>query len=580
MNIVFKKLKLQSFLSLGDIEISLNDNGFTLVKGVNNTADGVDSNGSGKSALFDGIVWILTGSTIRGSSDVVNSYTNGGTYGSIEMSIDGHEYIVTRTKSHSEFGNSLSLYIDGEDRSGGGLRKTEAILAEELPGLNAQLLGSVIVLGQGLPNRFSALSPAGRKDLLETLSKSSEFIDKLQSQLKSFTTDATDKLSEYNQRLSFLTGSISSLQSSNQSLNAMINSAQYGESIGKLDEYHQLITQLDTKLADIQNRVTEATSLTQEDDVIINRYKLSVRSLQDNINKLNGEVSQMKSMTGICPTCGRPFEHDDHLAEMIKSKTDSINSYQNSCNILNEKINTQTENKSYHSNMLRLANNDLYMTNERRSSILAEISKLETLQSTINQLKDQIVKNTQKISDDQIEVKSLNEQVSKLTNRLEILKLLSRESSKEFRSYLLEDVVYYLNNKVKQYSQYLFQNDCIEILRDGSKIFIGYEGRSYELLSSGEKQRVDLAVQFSLRDMLIDTTGFSCNILVLDESFDGLDSKGCQNLVKLITEKFIDLSSIYIITHHSDISVPYDSRIIIDKENPGISRISEVSLCD
>ena len=73
MNIYFKRVHLVNFLSFGDSEIVLNDNGYTLVKGENNNIDDLaTSNGSGKSSIWEAIAWALTGDTIRGTKNVVN----------------------------------------------------------------------------------------------------------------------------------------------------------------------------------------------------------------------------------------------------------------------------------------------------------------------------------------------------------------------------------------------------------------------------------------------------------------------------------------------------------------------------
>ena len=75
MHINFRHLKLHNFLSFGDSDIYFNDDGFIKVIGINNNSDDLAvSNGSGKSSLFCGIVWALTGDTIRGAKNVVNIY--------------------------------------------------------------------------------------------------------------------------------------------------------------------------------------------------------------------------------------------------------------------------------------------------------------------------------------------------------------------------------------------------------------------------------------------------------------------------------------------------------------------------
>jgi ABC-type multidrug transport system ATPase subunit len=73
--------------------------------------------------------------------------------------------------------------------------------------------------------------------------------------------------------------------------------------------------------------------------------------------------------------------------------------------------------------------------------------------------------------------------------------------------------------------------------------------------------------------MLSQFLNFSSNILVLDEIFDNLDSIGCQRVLDLISNKLLDVSSIFIVTHHSDIQIPNDNEIVIVKDGNGISKV-------
>ena len=73
--------------------------------------------------------------------------------------------------------------------------------------------------------------------------------------------------------------------------------------------------------------------------------------------------------------------------------------------------------------------------------------------------------------------------------------------------------------------------------------------------------------------MLCDLVNFSSNIIVLDEIFDNLDDIGCQNIINLITHRLNDISSVYIVTHHSDISIPYDKIVEVEKNEKGLSKI-------
>ena len=161
MLLKFESLVLHNFLSFGDVEVNLDDQGYVLVKGTNNCKlDNAKSNGSGKSSIWEAIVWAITGDTIRGTKDVISKYGSNGTYVEIVFKVDSDTYKIIRYKEYSNIGTNLKVFINGEDKSGKGIRDTEKLLEQYLPDVNSSLIGSVIILGQGLPQRFTNNTPS------------------------------------------------------------------------------------------------------------------------------------------------------------------------------------------------------------------------------------------------------------------------------------------------------------------------------------------------------------------------------------------------------------------------------------
>jgi DNA repair exonuclease SbcCD ATPase subunit len=185
MNICFEKITIKNFLSIGFAEIDFRNLGYVLVQGRNNSVDdNASSNGSGKSSIFEAISWVLTGETVRGvKSGVANIKANQGALVEIQFIIDNKKIRIVRTKDDIELGTTLKLFVNGEDKSGKGIRDTSKILCEYLPDITPSLIGSVIILGQSLPQRFSNNTPSGRKEVLESLSKSDFMIADLKERI-------------------------------------------------------------------------------------------------------------------------------------------------------------------------------------------------------------------------------------------------------------------------------------------------------------------------------------------------------------------------------------------------------------
>ena len=123
-------------------------------------------------------------------------------------------------------------------------------------------------------------------------------------------------------------------------------------------------------------------------------------------------------------------------------------------------------------------------------------------------------------------IKKLEDAKKELEDKLEAEKLAILA--------IIQQQVDEINSKAKEYCKDVFGNDFIEFTLDGNNLLISYGGKEYESLSGGERQKIDIIVQFAIRDMLCTHTSFSSNIIVMDEIFDNLDDVGCQMIINLI----------------------------------------------
>ena len=202
-------------------------------------------------------------------------------------------------------------------------------------------------------------------------------------------------------------------------------------------------------------------------------------------------------------------------------------------------------------------------------------TKLNELENTKQHLKNEIENTKKCISDNTDKINDLRLTVDDISARLEIISKMNTLVKRDFRGYLLSNIIQFISTKSKYYSNKVFGTDKLDFKLDGNNILISYDNKEYELLSGGEKQKVDVIIQLSIRDMLCKYLGFSSNIIVLDEITDSLYSKGCQNIFNLISSELGDVESIYIISHHTDeLNIPCDDTITIIKDNNKISRIA------
>lgn len=622
MYIKFKNIKIENFLSIGNITYNLDKNGFVIVTGRNeNTSDNAKGNGSGKSSIFEAILYVLTGETLRGTRDVVNKYTPDGLYIELDFDIDDVTYKLIRTREHKDLGTNLKLYVNNIDKSGKGIKDTEKILSDYLPDLTPQLINSVIILGQGLPQRFTNNTPSGRKEVLEKLSKSDFMIDDIKDRIKIRYDDLNNQLNQLKLDLNSNTTKQNIYEGNLEDLKNKLNELDDLDNITKKinaltcekNSLDKLIDDCKNNVLDIKNQVeiinsqlsviektknNDLSKLQDKFSIENNDQVIHITELKTAINSLKSEINRLASIKDICPTCGQKLPHvhkidtsdlenqisqkqiildeklklnSDLLSDYNKSKADINLCYENDLYNLNEelrdlKINLSKEQSDLdkhtnnYNNITKELDENIFRKNNLESNKLKYTNDIIQLESTIEKIKNNILYNN-------IEIDNIN-------NHISIISKMNTIVIRDFRGILLSNIIEYIELKSKEYAKEIFDHDQISFTLDKNNILIKYMDRSYEGLSGGEKQKIDIIIQFAIRDMLVKFLNFSSNIIVLDEIFDNLDSIGCQEIIDLILNKLTDIESIYIITHHqNELDIPFDNKITIVKENNGVSRL-------
>lgn len=623
MNIRFQNIELHNFLSFEQVSCDLDKQGFILVKGINqNSVDNASSNGSGKSALFDGIFWILTGETIRGSKDVANVYANCGVHGKLVFSVDNDQYQIIRSKDDFVYRTNLKIIKNDIDISGKGIRDSEKILDSELPDVTSQLLSAVVLLGQGLPQRFSNNTPAGRKEVLETLSKSDFMIEDLKSrfakrksQVQSLQRSLEDQLLRVTTQKESLDKQIVTLHKQKEAINFISN-----------EDYFLKKTLLEKTIDDLNDSIsTDQKTLSQKNELLDSYLKTfyafpqerdsKVKSIQDEyedkigvldrtrleieskLHLLNDQINQYKNIQEYCPVCKQRLP-DVHKIDTTELENEAYNIKKTHSNVMQELRSVQQEmydrcekvmyNCEQECISMKKVIDEIKHDITRLNTSLTELNKnlevqkreLNTLEvqftsqsEMLEQIEEQLTNAEQDLENLQNEILYINGEVEKIKSRQTVLSQINSILTRDFRGVLLVNVIEYIQSRCKEYSRKLFNTDLIEFKLDGNKLCISYDSKEYELLSGGERQKIDIIVQFSLRDMLCKFLNFSSNILVLDEILDNLDEDGSQRVLDLITTSLNDVECIYIISHRQDFNIPFDGEVVVMKGEDKISRL-------
>ncbi len=618
--IQFKKITVHNFGSYAHAALDLQNKGFCLVSGQNNyLPDNALSNGVGKSLCFSAICYALTGETVSGIKSGLRNINidENDCWVELEFSYNKDTYVITRILAPK---TDMRIIKNDIDISGKGVRESEKKLAEVLPEITKDLITSTIIMGQGNVNRFSSFSPSGRKELLEKLTKSDFMIEDLKNRICIRQTELSTKIREYEDSL---IANNTQLNISNNKLVALRKeyaerampdftailsqlSAEQGALASQLTVLNADCLALETQLQEASNELvllTEAKAAENAEELAMYNQKYSELSVEKSTltmkrNTLLAEIKKLKAITDTCPTCGQKLPNIQkpstaqqesevqQLDEALKLNTENFNK----ANAMHQQYLIEIEGR--HKQKLDSANANTANVRTQLKTKHGQESQLkyqlDNIQAQINkQLYDQQhwAQYTSKLEAD---IATYEQEVASITNivnittsaknelleHLAVVKKMDTLVKRDFRGYLLTNIIAYLDKKAKEYCMIVFGTSELSLNLNGNALDITYCGKMFDLLSGGEKQRVDLILQLAIRDLLITYLDLNANILVLDEITDFLDKKSCKAVMKLLESTLQTVESVFIISHHDEaLEIPIDSKITIVKNVHGISEL-------
>ena len=620
--IQFNKIALHNFGCYVDAELNLTNRGFCLVSGQNNyLPDNALSNGVGKSILLSSICWTLCGETVSGLKSGLRNVatTEDLSYASVEFKYNSDEYIITRMLAPR---SELKIIKNGIDVSGKGIRESEKKLNELLPELTRDLITSSIILGQGMPNKFSSFSPSGRKDLIERLTKSDFMIEDLRTRIENRQLELQKQIRELDDailvsktQLTIETGVLKTLEAEladlatpDTSIDLRIAHAEV--EIEKLTAAIALLPNLETannlqayekSLADIQNAKLavsqEELSAYNEATAVITTRRAE---LTGSVNYLQQELTRQQSITDTCPTCGQKIAgvHKPDTTKLeaeLAQKTAEIDTLDVDLQTKEKKhLAYKAEIEAHFEAQIKAARDkieaeklSIRKNTQERSGLNAQLATAKEMLTKLTYDKKHAAtlkaSTEAKLAEKIIQVDNLTAQMRTAESTREgliehqnIVKKMSNIVKRDFRGQLLSNIIIYLNSKAKDFCEIVFGTRELTIELSGNNLDITYLGKAFDGLSGGEKQRVDLILQLAIRDLLIKHLGLEANILVLDEVTDFLDKKSCAAIVRLLESELNTVESVFIISHMADsLELPVDSTITIVKSAEGISEVVE-----
>jgi len=543
--IIFKSIKYKNFLSSGNYftEIALNKNKSTLIVG---------HNGAGKSTMLDAISFALFGKPHRkiSKNQLVNSINQKQAVVEVEFSIGKAQFRIVRGIKPNVF----EIWKDSNmiNQSSHAL-EYQKILEQNILKLNHKSFHQVVVLGSSSFIPFMQLNAGHRRNVIEDLLDINIF-SKMNIILRERNSTLKENINTINNETNIVKSKIE-------------QQTKYIRDIAAVTEenkvkYEKQIESARKRISVLQNENNELSK-----ELESNTANDELKELQKEKNKIIGDIATIKQEMKAIAKRGMFLEKNDECPtceQTIENKT---------------KLISETKNEAYQ------VQSSLSMVENNGSIIDDQISSLEDIITSIRKKTDTINVNNR-------EIVSLNQSNDELSKYLESEVAADLTGARKDLEQMKNDKESLFEEKLKLNEQFGYNNVIAEMLRDTgikTKIIKQYlptinklvnqylqvldffvhfnldenfnetirsrhrDDFTYDSFSEGEKQRIDLSLLFTWRQIAKMKNSVATNLLVLDETFDSsLDHDGIENLLKILYT-LDEGSNTFIISHKGDI---------------------------
>ena len=559
MGIVFKKIVVDDFISIGHAEMDFNT-GVYLVKGVNKdqpdyAKEGEEasiSNGAGKTTMFSAVYQGLFNKNSKDAkatvSNVNNFYTKKPYKIEIEFEKDGDTYRIVNDRNS----NKIDIYKNNDYISPKGVTN-QLILIKNIIGFDFQTFASLTFLNQSsldsiidLTNKDNIVYQFFDIEALNSLEKN------LKSRKKATNEDIiaiTSQLSVYKKQLAVFEDSEDIDLTALESQKSLIKAS--------LDE-------VEKKYASKQIKALEGSIAAREKE--LSGIAGQLPFIKRDGEKLKAEIEKFKQ--GICPTCGQAYQADvetmeKELADLrsqYKALSEEFDEKDKELDELKEKLNEKLaaldESKAKFTKQLRdvqvriLVEEDRREQREKVKSNIAELEKeIEVLRASLPELERDL-----KVYDTLLAVIKSGAVVNEYLRKYQLLFVKNFRDLQQYTTFAIDIKIKVNKGKMT----YIFIDDGVE--------------KPFSLLSAGERTRVSLMLLLATLKTIEQLTNITINYLVLDELLGVLDGEGI-NFLKNVLSTMRKDKCIYIISHHNEIEDSFaDGIITVTKEN-NISRV-------
>jgi DNA repair exonuclease SbcCD ATPase subunit len=560
--ILFKTIKWKNLLSTGNqyTEIDFTKNKTNLIVG---------TNGAGKSTVLDALCFSLFGRSFRriNKPQLVNSVNEKDCKVEVEFSIGKSDWKVIRGIKPAIFEiwkNNAIL-----DQSSAALDQ-QKWLEQNVLKMNYKSFTQIVILGSSNFVPFMQLSAAHRREVIEDLLDIRIF--------SSMNTLIKEKIRQSKEEIKILDLKKESFL---DKVKMQENFIEELENRGK-ENIQKKLYSISTLDKEVELFMRESAVLEEgifEKQKEVEEYVGAGDKLRK-FGTLKGKISQKVSTltkehkffteNTVCPTCTQEIDDDFRINRIndAQNKAKELQSgYKELGEAIKEEEGRERQFNTITKEILKLTN-DISQNNIKISGYQRQIRDLENeVQTITKQLEN---RNTE------------HEKLESFKDNLKITydSLASKKDTVNYydfsysllkdggvKSKIIKKYLPLINQQVNRYLQMMdfYINFTLDQEFNETVQSPIHEDFSYSSFSEGEKQRIDLALLFTWREVARLKNSVNCNLMILDEIFDSsLDSTGTEEFLKIIRYVIKD-ANVFVISHKTGLEDKFESVLRFEK---------------